>query len=164
RWRESFSVRAGVEGAVSERVRLRGGAFYDHQAAPSDTLAASGPDMSRVGLTVGGSVQLHGTRAADLSYSLAFFVPRDSTSTAAAADGAPAGGAGPGVLPLVVGGELPGKPRREELLPLAATLGLRLPSHDARERRALGRRLLFPSRLPSPLPLPLLLRRHGSRL
>ncbi|MDB4971291.1 MAG: Long-chain fatty acid transport protein [Myxococcales bacterium] len=79
RWRESFSVHGGIEAAVSERVRLRGGAYYDHQAAPSETLAASGPDMSRVGLSIGGSVQLHRTLAADLSYSLAFFVPRDGT-------------------------------------------------------------------------------------
>jgi len=80
RWRESFSVHGGVEGAVSERIHLRGGAFYDHQAAPADTLAASGPDMARIGLTVGGSVQLHRTLAADISYSLAFLLPRESTS------------------------------------------------------------------------------------
>jgi long-chain fatty acid transport protein len=80
RWRESFSLRGGVEAAVSERVRLRGGAYYDHQAAPADTLAASGPDMARVGLTIGGSIQLHRTLAADISYAVAFLLPRDSTS------------------------------------------------------------------------------------
>jgi long-subunit fatty acid transport protein len=81
RWRESFSLRGGVEGVVSSRVRLRGGAYYDHQAAPADTLAASGPDMARVGVTIGGSIQMHRALAADISYSVAFLLPRDSTST-----------------------------------------------------------------------------------
>jgi long-subunit fatty acid transport protein len=78
RWRESFSVHGGIDGAVSSRIRLRGGAYYDHQAAPSETLAASGPDMSRVGLAIGGSIQLHRTLAADVSYSLAFLLPREA--------------------------------------------------------------------------------------
>jgi long-subunit fatty acid transport protein len=79
RWHESFSLHAGVEGEVSARVRLRGGAYYDHEAAPADTLAPSGPDMARVGLAVGGSIQLHRRLAADVSYSVAILLPRDST-------------------------------------------------------------------------------------
>ncbi|HUS68382.1 MAG TPA: outer membrane protein transport protein, partial [Kofleriaceae bacterium] len=79
RWRESFSLRAGLEGQVTARLKLRGGAYYDHQAAPSETLAASSPDMSRVGLSVGGSLQLHRALAADLSYSVAILLPREST-------------------------------------------------------------------------------------
>jgi long-chain fatty acid transport protein len=79
-WRESFSLRGGLEAPVHARIKLRGGAYYDHQAAPSETLAASSPDMSRIGLSIGGSVQLHRALAADLSYSVAILVPRDSTS------------------------------------------------------------------------------------
>jgi long-subunit fatty acid transport protein len=78
-WRESFSLRAGVEGQVHTRVTLRGGAYYDHQAAPTDTLAPSSPDMARIGLTVGGSVRIHPALAADLSYAVAFLLPRDAT-------------------------------------------------------------------------------------
>ncbi len=78
-WRESFSIRAGVEGPVHRLLKLRGGLYYDHQAAPSETLAASSPDMSRVGLSIGGSLQLHRALAADLSYSVAILIPRDST-------------------------------------------------------------------------------------
>jgi long-chain fatty acid transport protein len=80
RWKEGFSLRLGVEGQVHARVTLRGGAYYDHQAAPSETLAPSSPDMARVGLSLGGSVQLHRTLAADLSYAVAILLPRDSTS------------------------------------------------------------------------------------
>jgi long-chain fatty acid transport protein len=80
RWRESFSLHGGMEGWVTARLQLRGGLYYDHQAAPANTLAASGPDMARVGLAVGGSVRLHRTLSADLSYSLAFLLPRESTS------------------------------------------------------------------------------------
>jgi len=80
RWSESFSVRAGIEGQVHARVTLRGGASYDHQAAPTDTLAPSSPDMARIGLSLGGSVQLHRALAVDLSYAVAILLPRSSTS------------------------------------------------------------------------------------
>ncbi len=80
RWSESFSLRVGLEESVHPRVTLRGGIYYDQQAAPAETLAPSSPDMARFGLTVGGSLQLQRSLAVDLSYSLAILLPRDSSS------------------------------------------------------------------------------------
>jgi long-chain fatty acid transport protein len=80
KWQESFSVRAGAEYWAHPKVAIRGGAYYDHQASPDQTLAPSSPDLSRLGLTLGGSWQVHPAVAVDLSYSLVFLLPRSSTS------------------------------------------------------------------------------------
>jgi long-subunit fatty acid transport protein len=77
-WHESFSLRAGVDGVVSRRLSLRGGAYYDHQAAPAETLSAASPDLSRVGFTVGGTLRLPRGVAADGFAGIAVLVPRES--------------------------------------------------------------------------------------
>jgi long-chain fatty acid transport protein len=76
-WHESFSLRAGVEGAVSRGMSLRGGAYYDHMAAPSDTLSASSPDAARVGLTIGGTLRLPHGVAIDSFGAVAILLPRE---------------------------------------------------------------------------------------
>lgn len=78
-WHESFSVRAGVEGVVSRGMSLRGGAYYDHMAAPSDTLSASSPDTARVGLTIGSTLRLPHGVAIDSFAAVAILVPREGT-------------------------------------------------------------------------------------
>jgi len=79
-WHESFSVRVGAEGTVSARMKMRGGAYYDHSAAPSDTLTAASPDAARVGLTLGGTVLLPRGVCMDGFAAVAILLPRDSTS------------------------------------------------------------------------------------
>lgn len=78
-WHESFSVRAGVEGIVSRAMSLRGGAYYDHMAAPADTLSASSPDAARVGLTIGSTLRLGRGVAIDSFGAVAILVPREGT-------------------------------------------------------------------------------------
>jgi len=80
KWHESFSVRAGVDGAVSRRMSLRAGAYYDHQAAPAETLSAASPDLSRIGITVGGTLRLPRGVALDGFAGVAILLPRESTS------------------------------------------------------------------------------------
>jgi long-subunit fatty acid transport protein len=78
KWHESFSVRAGVDAAVSRRTSLRAGAYYDHQAAPSETLSAASPDMSRVGVTVGGTLRLPRGVCMDSFAGVAVLLPREA--------------------------------------------------------------------------------------
>ncbi|HEX9101240.1 MAG TPA: outer membrane protein transport protein [Polyangia bacterium] len=78
-WHESFSVRAGAETAVSRTLSLRGGAYYDHMAAPSDTLSASSPDAARVGLTIGGTLRLPRGVCIDSFGAVAILLPREAT-------------------------------------------------------------------------------------
>jgi long-chain fatty acid transport protein len=79
-WAPSFSIHAGVERSVTPRIVLRAGAYYDHQAAPADTLSATSPDMSRIGLTLGGSIKLGRAVVIDDFLGVAFLLPRTSTS------------------------------------------------------------------------------------
>lgn len=79
KWQPSFSVRAGLDGWVTRRMSMRGGAYYDHMAAPSDTLSAASPDMSRVGLTLGGTIRLPRGVALDGFAAVAILIPREST-------------------------------------------------------------------------------------
>ncbi len=78
-WNTSFSLRAGVEGAVSRSMSLRAGAYYDHMAAPADTLSASSPDTARVGLTIGGTLRLPRGVCIDSFGAVAILVPRQAT-------------------------------------------------------------------------------------
>jgi len=78
-WHESFSVRAGIETAVSRTMSLRGGAYYDYEAAPADTLSASSPDAARVGLTIGGTLRVGRGVCIDSFGAVAILVPRQGT-------------------------------------------------------------------------------------
>jgi long-subunit fatty acid transport protein len=78
-WAPSFSIHAGVERRVNARMILRGGAYYDHQAAPADTLSATSPDMSRIGLTLGSTLYAGRAVAIDSSLGIAFLLPRTAT-------------------------------------------------------------------------------------
>ncbi len=78
-WHESFSVRAGIETALTRALSLRGGAYYDHEAAPSDTLSASSPDAARVGLTIGSTLRLPRGVCIDSFGAVAILVPRTGT-------------------------------------------------------------------------------------
>ena len=77
-WAPSFSVHAGVERRLNRRMVMRGGAYYDHQAAPADTLSATSPDMSRIGLTLGGSLNIGRAVVIDDFIGVAFLLPRTS--------------------------------------------------------------------------------------
>jgi long-chain fatty acid transport protein len=85
-WSPSFAIHAGVERSVSARMIMRAGAYYDHQAAPDNTLSPTSPDMSRIGLTLGGSLKLGRAVVIDDFVGVAFLLPRTSTS----ADAVPA--------------------------------------------------------------------------
>jgi long-subunit fatty acid transport protein len=78
-WGPSFSIHAGVERRISARMIIRGGAYYDQQAAPADTLSATSPDMSRIGLTIGGSIYAGRGIAIDDFAGVAFLLPRTAT-------------------------------------------------------------------------------------
>lgn len=79
-WAPSFSVHAGVERSLNARMIMRAGAYYDHQAAPADTLSPTSPDMSRIGLTLGGSLKIGRAVVIDDFLGVAFLLPRTSTS------------------------------------------------------------------------------------
>ncbi len=78
-WTPSFSIHAGVERSINARMIVRAGAYYDHRAAPDNTLSATSPDMSRVGLTLGGSLRLGRAVVIDDFLGVAFLLPRTAT-------------------------------------------------------------------------------------
>jgi len=84
RWHDSAVVRVGAEASPLPWLHARAGFFYDMEVGPDDTLAASSPDMARVGATFGVGVDLVDELGVDLYYSYVAFVGRESTSLDAA--------------------------------------------------------------------------------
>lgn len=79
-WENSLNYHVGVEGILSDRFRVRGGALYDPSPSPSDTLTPDLPDADRINLAVGGSYRHSSGFYADLGYQLLLLLERESAS------------------------------------------------------------------------------------
>lgn len=76
-WNNAWSLRSGGEWTRGKLV-LRHGLYYDQTPAPTDKLAPSSPDSSRVGLTGGASWQFDRTWSADLFLESMWIIRRDT--------------------------------------------------------------------------------------
>jgi long-chain fatty acid transport protein len=75
-WQTSLSLALGAEWeALPQRLRVRGGAYYDSGAVPDHTLSVAWVDSNKVGLSLGLSVEFW-KMGLDLAYSHVFFLPR----------------------------------------------------------------------------------------
>ncbi len=83
-WRDAVALRIGGEASPIPELQLRAGLFFDQEVGPDDTLAASSPDMARLGITVGAGVDITEEFGVDVYYSYVAFLGRDSTSLDAA--------------------------------------------------------------------------------
>jgi len=82
-WRDTMAIRGGVEIDVHERVRLRGGGYIDGlwgAPPPDETLSPSSPDSTRLGVTLGGRVEMADWLAIDAFYEHVELLRRESTS------------------------------------------------------------------------------------
>lgn len=81
-WRNSVSIKSGVEWSPSPTWWLRGGVYTDGLPAPApkDTLSPASPDATRVGLTVGGSHAFNQGLKLNLSYEAMKLLKRTSES------------------------------------------------------------------------------------
>ncbi len=80
-WQPTMAIRGGVEVYVHRRFTARGGLYADGlwgAPPPADTLSASSPDATRLGLTVGASVHVHRFVSIDLFYEHVELLPRTS--------------------------------------------------------------------------------------
>lgn len=59
-WNDTWTVRAGGEYAVSPRLAIRAGAYFDSQAVPDRTIERQYSDSNKVGLSAGSSITLGG--------------------------------------------------------------------------------------------------------
>ncbi len=79
-WQTTVGVRAGAEYAVRPATTVRAGAFVDPSPAPSDNLAPSSPDSTRLGGTVGVSHRFRRDLTVDAFYELMMLTGRTSDS------------------------------------------------------------------------------------
>ena len=78
-WENAFSLRTGGEWQRG-RLVLRHGLYFDQSTAPSDRLAPSSPDASRLGLTGGASWQFDRAWSADAFVESMFILRRDTAN------------------------------------------------------------------------------------
>jgi len=83
-WHDAVSLRLGGEVTPIRELTARAGLFFDQEVGPADTLAASSPDMNRLGLTLGAGVNITPELGVDLYYAYVAFLERDGTSLDAA--------------------------------------------------------------------------------
>jgi len=83
-WHDAISLRLGGEVTPIRELTARAGLFWDQEVGPPDTLAASSPDMNRLGLTLGAGVNITPEFGVDLYYAYVAFLERDGTSLDAA--------------------------------------------------------------------------------
>ncbi|MBX3272790.1 MAG: outer membrane protein transport protein [Sandaracinaceae bacterium] len=83
-WHDAVALRLGAAVHPIPELHGRAGVFFDQEVGPADTLAASSPDMARLGLTLGVGVDITRELGADLYYAYVAFLPRESTSLDAA--------------------------------------------------------------------------------
>ena len=78
-WQNAVSVRTGGEWSRG-RLVLRHGAYYDQSPAPTDSLAPTSPDSTRVALTGGASWQLDRAWSADAFVESLWILRRDTAN------------------------------------------------------------------------------------
>jgi long-chain fatty acid transport protein len=78
-WENAVSVRTGGEW-TSGRLVLRHGLYFDETPAPTDRLAPSSPDSSRIGLTGGASWRFDRTWSADAFVESMWILRRDTAN------------------------------------------------------------------------------------
>lgn len=78
-WENAFSVRTGGEWTRG-RLVLRHGLYFDQSPAPTDKLAPSSPDGSRIGLTGGASWRFDRTWSADAFLESMWILRRDTAN------------------------------------------------------------------------------------
>lgn len=83
-WHDAVALRVGGEVTPIPEVTGRAGLFFDQEVGPDDTLAASSPDLARVGVTLGAGFQITPELGVDLYYAYVAFLGRESTSLDAA--------------------------------------------------------------------------------
>ncbi|MCB9596714.1 MAG: outer membrane protein transport protein [Sandaracinaceae bacterium] len=83
-WHDAIALRLGGEVSPIPEIHARAGLFFDQEVGPDDTLAASSPDMARLGVTLGAGFDITRELGVDLYYSYVAFLGRDSTSLDAA--------------------------------------------------------------------------------
>jgi long-chain fatty acid transport protein len=89
-WRVTVTPRLGASYLALPWLTLRGGAFLDPSPVPTDTLGASSPDSTRLGLTLGAGFSPVAGLFVDLGYQLLLFT--GATSEAEATRGVHFGG------------------------------------------------------------------------
>lgn len=82
-WATTVAVRGGGEMQASPDWTLRAGAYFDPSPVPDATVNAGVPDSSRLGVTVGTSVQLSKQWSLDGFYELMWLVRRGTSSVEA---------------------------------------------------------------------------------
>lgn len=83
-WHDAVSLRLGGEVTPIPELTARAGLFWDQEVGPADTLAASSPDMNRLGITLGAGVNITPEFGVDIYYAYVAFLERDGTSLDAA--------------------------------------------------------------------------------
>lgn len=76
-WISVFSGAFGVQYAVSERLRVRGGYYHHQSPVPNDTWEPNLPDAVSHGLTTGFGYDLSKSLTLDLAWSGIYYMPRD---------------------------------------------------------------------------------------
>jgi long-chain fatty acid transport protein len=79
-WDNAWSVRTGGEWTAGKALVLRHGLYYDQTPAPTDRLAPSSPDSSRIGLTGGASWRFDRTWSADAFVESMWILRRDTAN------------------------------------------------------------------------------------
>lgn len=79
-WSNAWSVRTGGEWTASRALVLRHGLYFDQTPAPSDRLAPTSPDASRIGLTAGASYRFDRAWSADAFLESMWILRRDTAN------------------------------------------------------------------------------------
>ncbi|XXX75300.1 outer membrane protein transport protein [Sorangium sp. So ce134] len=79
RWSDTFGVRVGGSYWPEPAIELFGGAGYDSNAVPDDTLDPSATDFHDVSFAVGGRFQIAKQLRVAASYTHLFYISRDTT-------------------------------------------------------------------------------------
>lgn len=87
-WESVFSIGAGAEYAINERLRLRGGYFYHQTPVPEATFDTSLPDSDSHSATAGFGYNINDNATIDMSYAAMFFKERSIDNAVGASSGA----------------------------------------------------------------------------
>lgn len=78
---DTFIARLGAEYVLNDMFTVGGGILYDRNPAPDETVDSSLPDSDRIGLSIGGNIQLAENIHLDVSYLFLRFNERTITNS-----------------------------------------------------------------------------------